>query len=141
MAKWTLKESQEIPSTFSLSINPLVAKLLFSRGIKTEKEISQFISPNYEVDSHDPFLFGDMEKVVERIKLARDEKQLIAIFGDYDADGITSSAIMKETFDHLGVESFVYIPNKHKEGYNQIDFCEFKLGDGFTGNVYFISCR
>ena len=130
MAKWTLKESQEIPSTFSLSINPLVAKLLFSRGIKTEKEISQFISPNYEVDSHDPFLFGDMEKVVERIKLARDEKQLIAIFGDYDADGITSSAIMKETFDHLGVESFVYIPNKHKEGYginaNAIDIFKEK---------------
>ena len=130
MAKWTLKESQEIPSTFSLPINPLVAKLLFSRGIKTEKEISQFISPNYEVDSHDPFLFGDMEKVVERIKLARDEKQLIAIFGDYDADGITSSAIMKETFDHLGVESFVYIPNKHKEGYginaNAIDIFKEK---------------
>jgi len=117
MAKWTLKELQEIPSTFSLALNSKVCQLLFSRGLTTEKEISEFITPNYQTDSLSPFAFRDMEKVVERIKTARDNKEQVVIFGDYDADGITSSAILKETFDCLGVESFVYIPNKHKEGY------------------------
>jgi len=117
MAKWTLRELQEIPSTFSLALNPIVSKLLFSRGLTTEKEITQFISPNYQADSHDPFSFFDMEKAVQRIQKARDEKEHVAIFGDYDADGITSSAIIKETLDLLEIESFVYIPNKHKEGY------------------------
>ncbi|NTW27413.1 MAG: single-stranded-DNA-specific exonuclease RecJ [Candidatus Moranbacteria bacterium] len=117
MAKWTIKELQEIPPAFSLALNGLVAKLLFSRGLTNEKEIEQFIAPNYEKDSHSPFLFRDMDKVVERLKKARDQKEQVAIFGDYDADGITSSAIIKETFDNLGINSFVYIPNKHKEGY------------------------
>jgi len=118
VANWKIaQQPQEIPSTFSFKLNSSVAKILFSRGLTTEKEIEQFVNPNYENDSHNPFSFCDMEKVVERIKKARDEKQRVAIFGDYDADGITSSAIIKETLDHLGIDSFVYIPNKHSEGY------------------------
>ena len=117
MAKWTQKELQEIPLTFSLALNPLIAKLLFSRGLTTEKEISQFIAPDYETDSPDPFAFCDMEKVVERIKQASERKEQVVIFGDYDADGITSSAIIKETLDLIGIDSFVYIPNKNTEGY------------------------
>lgn len=118
MAKWTDKEQIEIPSDFSLKLHSLVAQLLFSRGLKTEKELQQFIAPDYEKDSPDPFLFRDMEKVVQRIKSAQEKKELVVIFGDYDADGITSSAILKETFDLLGIESFVYIPNKRTEGYS-----------------------
>jgi len=121
MAKWTIRQPQEITSPpaggFSLQLNSKVSQLLFSRGMTSEKEISQFIMPNYQTDSPSPFAFRDMKKVVERIKLARDRKEQVVIFGDYDADGITSSAILKETFDCLGMESFVYIPNKHKEGY------------------------
>ncbi|KKQ61259.1 MAG: Single-stranded-DNA-specific exonuclease RecJ [Parcubacteria group bacterium GW2011_GWC1_38_22] len=118
MAKWTLKQIKEIPSTFSLPIHLMVAKLLYSKGIESEIQIQQFIAPNYETDSHDPFAFSDMEKAVERIKVARDEKQIVAIFGDYDADGITSSAIIKATLDDLGISSFVYIPDKKSEGYS-----------------------
>jgi len=117
MAKWTLKQLQEIPSTFSLPLNSKVSQLLFSRGFVLEEDISKFINPDYETDSPSPFLFHDMKKVMERIALARDEKQQVVIFGDYDADGITSSAILKETFDLLGLNSYVYIPNKHNEGY------------------------
>jgi single-stranded-DNA-specific exonuclease len=117
MAKWKFEKIQETPSTFSLSTNSTVVKLLYARGLRTEEEITRFISPNYQTDSHDPFDFGDMEKVVQRFKQALDNKERVAIFGDYDADGVTSSAIIKETLDLLGVDSFVYIPNKHKEGY------------------------
>jgi single-stranded-DNA-specific exonuclease len=117
MAKWSLNDLQKVPAGFSLSVHPLVAQLLLSRGIKTEKEIEQFIAPNYQTDSPDPFAFKDMQKVVERIKGAQENKETVVIFGDYDADGITSSAIIKQTFDFLGIESFVYIPDKRTEGY------------------------
>lgn len=118
MAKWISKESVGVPLDYAVKINPLVTQILLSRGLKTEKELNQFIFPNYETDSLDPFLFHDMEKVVERIKKACDQKEKVIIFGDYDADGVTSSAILKETFDLLGLESEVYIPNKRTEGYS-----------------------
>ncbi len=117
MAKWSFKQFDDISTTCSLQLHPLLVKLLNSRGVTLEKDISSFITPSYEMDSHDPFLFADMEKVVSRIKQAQDEKEIVAIFGDYDADGITSSAIIKETLDRLDIESFVYIPDKRLEGY------------------------
>lgn len=128
MTKWILNEKKEIPSAFSLSLHPLVVQLLFSRGLTTEEEIRQFVSPNYETDSNDPFLFRDMKKVVARIRQARDKKEIVAIFGDYDADGVTASIIIKETLATLGIESFVYIPDKHLEGYsmNSSAVAEFK---------------
>ncbi len=117
MARWSINEDNKIPKNFSLSPSPLITQLLFSRGLKTEDEIRKFISPDYETDSNDPFLFCDMEKVVQRIGKARDKKESVAIFGDYDADGITASVIIKETLDLLDLESFVYIPDKRAEGY------------------------
>ena len=117
MAKWLKKESVEIPVDFSLKLHPLVAKILLARGLKSEIELEKFITPDYQTDTHDPFLFSQMEKLVERIKQARDLREKVIIFGDYDADGITSSAILKETFSELGIEADVYIPDKRTEGY------------------------
>ena len=117
MAKWLKKEGVEIPVDFSLKLHPLVAKILLARGLKSEIELEKFITPDYQTDTHDPFLFSQMEKLVERIKQARDLREKVIIFGDYDADGITSSAILKETFSELGIEADVYIPDKRTEGY------------------------
>jgi single-stranded-DNA-specific exonuclease len=117
MAKWIFKENYESVEVDDLNIHPVVAKILSSRGILKKDEIEKFILPNYERDTYDPFLFVDMEKAVARIEKAALEKEKVAIFGDYDADGVTSSAILKETFDSLGIDSIVYIPNKHNEGY------------------------
>lgn len=118
MAKWTQKQLNDLPAAFSFQIHPLVAKILYSKGLENEDQMQRFISPSYDKDYHDPFLFADMEKVVERIAKAQENKEIIAIFGDYDADGITSSAIIKSTLDELGIESFVYIPDKKSEGYS-----------------------
>lgn len=118
MAKWTQKQLKEFPAAFNFSIHPLVAKLLYSKGLESEEQIQSFVAPSYDKDNHDPFLFSDMGKAVQRLKQAQENKQIVAIFGDYDADGITSSAILKTALDDLGVESFVYIPDKKSEGYS-----------------------
>jgi single-stranded-DNA-specific exonuclease len=117
MTKWTLRQIKELPSTFLISLHPRLANLLYSRGLENEEELKKFLSPSYETDSFDPFLFAEMEKVVERVALAVARKETVVIFGDYDADGVTSSAILQKTFEDLGVDCFVYIPDKKVEGY------------------------
>ncbi|HEX8974502.1 MAG TPA: single-stranded-DNA-specific exonuclease RecJ [Patescibacteria group bacterium] len=117
MARWNLRELNELPSGFATNTHPLIAKLLYSKGFQTEEGLQSFVAPNYEKDVLDPFLFRDMKKAVERIQRARDQREKVVIFGDYDADGVTSSAILKETLDKLGIESEVYIPDKRTEGY------------------------
>ncbi|MEI8343386.1 MAG: single-stranded-DNA-specific exonuclease RecJ [Candidatus Moraniibacteriota bacterium] len=117
MAKWLSRERVEIPLDFSPKVHAVVGQILFSRGLETDKEIQAFMAPDYQTDSHNPFLFHDMEKLVERIRQAQECKEKVIIFGDYDADGITSSAILKETFTELGVDAEVYIPDKRTEGY------------------------
>jgi hypothetical protein len=63
MARWSLIENEKTLNISSFSLHPLIVQLLFSRGITTEKEIREFIAPNYETDLNSPFLFGDMEKL------------------------------------------------------------------------------
>ncbi len=129
MAKWLNKEPVEVPTDFSSNLHPLVTKILFAKGLASEKQLREFITPDYQTDCLDPFLFVQMEKAVERIRQARDQQEKVIIFGDYDADGITSSAILKETLTELGVEAEVYIPDKRTEGYglNSLAIELFKL--------------
>lgn len=118
MAKWTLKESLDVPASIAhYPLPPAVLQILVSRGVNDEKKIERFLAPDYERDMHDPFLFTDMEKVIGRIRQAKDKSETVVVFGDYDADGITASTIMQLTLDEIGVDSFVYIPNKKTEGY------------------------
>lgn len=140
MAKWIINEQKNVSSPFSFSLHPLIMQLLFSRGITEEKEMKKFISPDYKTDYHDPFLFDDMEKVVERIKQARDKKETVAVYGDYDADGVTASIIMKETFDDLGIDSFVYIPDKNVEGYGLNETAVQTIKDKQASLIVTVDC-
>jgi single-stranded-DNA-specific exonuclease len=76
-----------------------------------------FLHPNYDQHLHDPFLMQDMALAVERILLAVKRKERVVIYGDYDIDGITASAVMIETFRNLGHEATSYIPDRFEEGY------------------------
>ncbi len=101
--------------------------LLENRGIKTIKEAEIFLNPDYERDVHDPFLLPDMDKAVERILLAIDQRQKIVIYSDYDADGIPGGVILHDFFEKIacpnaeggrGHENFTnYIPHRHLEGF------------------------
>ena len=81
-------------------LGPEVARLLFERGIQDEESLKKFLEPSLE-DLHDPYLLHDMDKAVERIRQAIEEGENILIYGDYDADGMTSASIVKEVWNNL----------------------------------------
>ena len=97
-------------------LGPEAARLLFSRGIKDEDSLSRFLAPSLD-DLHDPYLLHDMDKAVNRIRRAIEQGEFILVYGDYDADGMTSASILKETFEQLGAECLVYLPNRFTDGY------------------------
>lgn len=117
MAKWKIKKEVNLDKEEKSSIHPVVLKLLFQRGIENGEQINNFLFPDYEKGLHDPFLFSQMEKAVKRVEEAREKGESVIIFGDYDADGVTASAILKEALNDFGIPSDVYIPDRQNEGY------------------------
>ncbi len=99
-----------------LGITPLVARLLVNRGIKTVEEGKVYLHPTY-ADLHSPFDMADMEKAVERIRQAIKKGEQIYIYGDYDADGTTATALLVNAFRHIDFPVQYYIPNRYDEGY------------------------
>ena len=97
-------------------LGPEVARLLYSRGVKDQEALSHFLTPTLD-DLHDPYLLHDMDKAVERIRRAIEDGEFILIYGDYDADGMTSASIVKESLEQLGAEVEVYLPNRFTDGY------------------------
>nr|WP_252894953.1 hypothetical protein [Liquorilactobacillus satsumensis] len=89
------------------AVGPFVAGLLLERGLGSKEELDSFLHPRPE-NLVDPFLMHDMHKAVDRIQTAIIEGQKITIYGDYDADGITSTAVMYETLVQLG-QMFIII--------------------------------
>ncbi|MCX6795239.1 MAG: single-stranded-DNA-specific exonuclease RecJ [Candidatus Falkowbacteria bacterium] len=96
-------------------LSPVMAQLLYNRGLKNEEEIEAFLDP--ESGFNDPFLFKDMEAAVNLLidKIKAGEK--IIVYGDYDADGITAAAVLMETLRILKAKVEVYLPDRVSEGY------------------------
>lgn len=97
--------------------HPILVQLLYNRGLKKQSEVDEFFNPDFEQDLADPYLFKDMKRAVKRIIQAAEKDERVAIYGDYDADGVTSSSIMTELFKALGLKGQVYLPDREKEGY------------------------
>lgn len=115
---WRLKENDEekiasIANKYGL--NNIVAQRLVEYNLKDE-EIKVFLNPTRK-DFHNPFLLPDMEQAIERIIKAINNKEKIIVYGDYDADGITSTTIIKRYMKDRGIEIGTYIPNRLDEGY------------------------
>lgn len=117
---WKLKENVDEGLVTSLASESGVSKNLVSlcveRGIQTAEELQEFLSPTPHL-IHDPFLLHDMDKAVGRIQEAIENGELIHIYGDYDADGITSTTILYETLEMLGAQVSYYLPNRFTDGY------------------------
>ncbi len=93
-----------------------MTQLLRNRGIDTPEKAQSFLHPSLS-QLHDPFLMQDMDKAVELIRKAVQDGTGIQIYGDYDADGVTSTSIMLYIFEKLGVRADFRIPSRHSEGY------------------------
>ncbi|MFQ5901626.1 MAG: single-stranded-DNA-specific exonuclease RecJ [Thermodesulfobacteriota bacterium] len=99
-----------------LNLSPLTAQLLINRGIKDMDAASSFLSPSLK-DLHNPFLMKDMDKAVDRIIKAILGMERICVYGDYDADGTTATALLFLFFKEIGAVVEAYIPDRLKEGY------------------------
>lgn len=100
----------------SYSISKNIAKILNARNITDMTSVKKYFSDEYE-EGYDPFLMHDMQKAVDRINEAIENEERILVYGDYDADGITSTVLLVETLISMGANVSSYIPNRFEEGY------------------------
>lgn len=117
--RWVVRQSDQEKVDIlveDLKVTPLVASLLVNRGIDTVESARYFLFEK-EQDFHDPFLLKGMDLAVARIKEAIEKGEQILIFGDYDADGVTSTTVMMTVLRDLGAKVDYYIPNRFTEGY------------------------
>ncbi|MGV3028687.1 single-stranded-DNA-specific exonuclease RecJ [Streptococcus hyovaginalis] len=117
---WNINTQEPDDGFFKLvkkrGLDAIAAKLLAERGIDTEAALDQFLTADL-ANLHDPFLLHDMEKAVLRIRQAIEQGEQILVYGDYDADGMTSASIVKEALEMIGAEVQVYLPNRFTDGY------------------------
>ncbi|VTS16424.1 single-stranded-DNA-specific exonuclease RecJ [Streptococcus pseudoporcinus] len=118
--QWEIQEEKPDSGFFQLAkkegLSPESAQILYERGIQTPEQVEAFLHADLS-QLHDPYLLNDMEKAVTRIRLAIEKGETILVYGDYDADGMTSASIMKETLEMMGAEVRVYLPNRFTDGY------------------------
>ncbi|WP_457551940.1 single-stranded-DNA-specific exonuclease RecJ [Desulfobacula sp.] len=103
--------------TKGLDCHPLLATLLSARGIKTIEDARFFLNPDFK-NLTNPFLLKDMDKAVERIFTALENKEKILIFGDFDADGVTATSLLSDFLEYCDANVSWYIPHRIKEGYS-----------------------
>lgn len=113
----TTTESKEGVSALA-EYSDIIRTLLSKRGIKEREEAERFLAPDYDRDRNDPFLLKDMEHAVARIVKATEQNETIAIYSDYDADGIPGSVVLSDFFTKIGYTNVVnYIPHRNREGF------------------------
>jgi single-stranded-DNA-specific exonuclease len=117
--RWSLAPSQPLLAgqlASQLKISPLLAQCLLNRGFSEISAIENFLSPRLK-NLADPFLLPNMDKAVERLLRAREQNESLVIFGDYDVDGVTSTALLTEILRALGWRVEFYLPSRMDEGY------------------------
>jgi single-stranded-DNA-specific exonuclease len=117
--RWLLAPPQPLLAgqlAAQLKIPPLLAQCLLNRGFSEPAAIRDFLQPRLK-NLADPFLLPNMNAAVERLLRAREQKESLVIFGDYDTDGVTSTALLVEVLRSLGWTMDFYLPNRMDEGY------------------------
>ena len=117
--RWSLDTPQPLLAeqlARELGLSPLLAQCLLNRGMSDPSGIGGFLQPRLK-HLADPFLLPDMERAVERLFRAREQKETLVIFGDYDVDGVSSTALLLEVLQKLGWTAEYYLPHRLDEGY------------------------
>ncbi|ENH97091.1 ssDNA-binding protein [Gracilibacillus halophilus YIM-C55.5] len=110
------QDISDISKLDGLNLSPIVKQLLLQRGIQTKEEAEKFLHPALD-QLHEPELLTTMDKAIERVRKAVDQGESILVYGDYDADGVTSTCLMVEALREIGAMCDYYIPNRFTEGY------------------------
>ncbi len=118
---------------------PVLRQILFNRGYATDAEARAFLKAEPAFDT-DPFQMTDMEAAVERIRYALEQDEPIAIYGDYDVDGVTSTALLVDVLNAFGGKAHGYIPNRFDEGYGLNNEALSQLKDDGVKLVITVDC-
>lgn len=127
--KWVYKNIAPDSELFSkikkVAGSDIVANLLINRGVSTIEDAEVFLNPD-KIELSSPFVFPDMQKAVNRINQAIKNQENIVIYGDFDSDGVTSTALLYKTLIHLGAKVEYYIPDRSDEGHglNRAALCK-----------------
>ena len=135
--RWSLAPSQPLLTgqlIRELSISPLLAQCLVNRGVVTKEEVSDFLKPRLKLLA-DPYLIPNMEVAVERLWKARSNNERLLIYGDYDADGISSTALLVDALTELGWNVQSYLPSRFDDGYGLSTISVKKCLEQFQVNL------
>lgn len=142
LTRWkTSKPSQAVQDTLikELGVHPIVSRILASRDILDPDEARRYLSPSLD-DLHNPFLLKDMHKAVERVIKAIHNREKITIYGDYDADGITSVAVLVKFLQQFHPAVDYYIPDRILEGYGLNRIAVDRIEKGGSRLIITIDC-
>ncbi len=142
MATYTLRPELSKKVRESLkAFDPFLQELLHSRGIESNAAAEAFLSPDYDLHIHDPFLMHGMEKGVARILKAVKNNENIVIYSDYDCDGIPGGVVLHDFFKKIEYENFSnYIPHRHEEGYGLNISAIKKAAEGGCSLLITVDC-
>ena len=117
--RWSLAPSQPLLTgqlIRELPLSPLMAQCLVNRGVASKAEVSEFLNPKLKLLA-DPFLIPNMDAAVERLWKTRENNERLLIYGDYDVDGVSSTALLTEMLTELGWTVQPYLPGRFDDGY------------------------
>ena len=106
------------------NVLPSTMYLILSRGFSTKEQVRDYLSMGELLD---PFLIKNMKELCDRVNLAKQMGDRVLIFGDYDVDGISATAIMLKTLKRLGIDADFYLPNRYVDGYGLTCDCIDKI--------------
>ncbi len=131
-----------VPKSVELALKdfaPIERQVLWSRRLATREAAFAFLEPD-ESPGADPFLIGGMQAAVERLAAARSRGEKVAVYGDYDVDGVTATALLVEALGSHGIQARAYIPNRFDEGYGLHVEALRGLQAGGAGLVVTVDC-
>jgi single-stranded-DNA-specific exonuclease len=123
----------------ALNLGPLISKILINRGIVTPAAAERFINPRLSF-LRDPLEIPNIGSAAGRVLLAKERGEQVTVYGDYDVDGVTGTAILVQTFKLLGIKADYYIPHRYGEGYSLSLGSVRKIAAAGTGLIVTVDC-
>ncbi len=136
---WRLRPTPPAGFSESLGLPPFLAHLVHGRGIRDRGGLARYLAPDAGL-FHDPMLLPDIGRAVDRLLRAKRDGEVVAVFGDFDVDGLTGTALLVEAFSGLGVKSIPYIPDRVAEGHGLNGEAVTRLRDGGASVMVTVDC-